>query len=66
MSLTRGFCMVHQRLSPLDSQNIIQEIQKVATHTEKIVVHRLEQGEDFFKDYSFKEAILELDELFDS
>lgn len=57
--------MSHHPTPPLDTQTIIHEIQKVTQEPEKTKVRRVEQGKEFFQQYSFQKAILELDELFE-
>ncbi len=57
--------MVNNPIIPLDNFNIIQEVENT---TKKVnsTVHRVEQGKEAFKNYSFSEAVQELDELFKS
>jgi len=54
--------MVNNPIIPLDNFNIFQEVKKSNKGIEK-KVHRLEQGKDTFINYSFTEAVKELDEL---
>jgi hypothetical protein len=61
----RGNNMSHHPILPVDSQSILNEIKKEVPSTEKTGVCRVEQGKEFFQNYTFQDAILELDELFD-
>ena len=54
--------MVNNPIIPLDNFNIFQEVKKSNNGVEK-KVHRLEQGKDTFVNYSFTDAVKELDEL---
>ncbi len=54
--------MENKPIIPLDNFNIFQEVKKSNKGIEE-KVHRLEQGKDTFVNYSFTEAVKELDEL---
>ncbi|MFX0171945.1 MAG: hypothetical protein ACFE9L_08495 [Candidatus Hodarchaeota archaeon] len=60
----RGHKVSHHPIMPIDSQSILNEIKKEILNTEKAGVCRVEQGKEFFQNYTFQDAILELDELF--
>ena len=57
--------MVNNPIIPLDNFNIIQEVENT-TKKGNSTVHRLEQGKETFKNYSFSDAVQELDDLFKS
>ncbi|MFX0085146.1 MAG: hypothetical protein ACFFAU_05700 [Candidatus Hodarchaeota archaeon] len=56
--------MSNNPIIPLDNFNIFQEVKEV-TEISKIVVNRLEQGKETFMQYSFSDAVKELNNLFD-
>ncbi len=57
--------MTDKPTSLLDNYNILQEIQNTISQKENATIHRMEQREEFFQNYSFQDAILKLDKLFD-
>ncbi|MFX0052188.1 MAG: hypothetical protein ACFFAJ_10330 [Candidatus Hodarchaeota archaeon] len=58
--------MSHNPILPIDSQSILNEIKQEISPKEKTEVCRVEQGKEFFQNYTFQDAIMELDELFDT
>jgi len=54
--------MVNNPIIPLDNFNIFQEVKKTNKGIQE-KVSCLEQGKDTFENYSFTEAVKELDEL---
>ena len=61
--------MVNNPIVPLDNFNIFQEVEKTKEKTNKglnTTVRRVEQGKETFANYSFSDAVQELDELFKS
>ena len=61
--------MVNNPIIPLDNFNILQEVEKTKERTNKgkdTTVRRVEQGKETFINYTFSDAVQELDELFKS
>ncbi|MHA1214173.1 MAG: hypothetical protein ACTSR2_12235 [Candidatus Hodarchaeales archaeon] len=49
-----------------DNFNILSELERAKNISQKIVIKKFEQGPEVFKNYSFNDALVELDKLFDS
>ena len=51
--------------STLSSKILYAELQKGLTDTQKIIINKIMQGRNVFLNYTFKDAVNELDDLFD-
>lgn len=61
--------MVNNPIIPSDNFNILQEVKKTKKKTNKglnTTVRRVEQGKETFMNYTFSDAVQELEELFKS
>ena len=57
--------MVNNPIIPLDNFNILQEVKQVNKGSDN-TVKRTEQNKETFMNYSFSDAVQELDDLFES
>lgn len=53
-------------IEPIDAARLLDELTKNMTDQQKGSITQLIQGQSIFANYSFKEAVTELDDLFDS
>ena len=53
-------------IDPIDGTSILEELTKDMTVQQKNMIVSILQGQSLFANYSFKEAVTELDDLFDS
>jgi hypothetical protein len=53
-------------INPIDGTRLLEELTKDMTDQQKGVIVTILQGQSLFANYSFKKAVTELDDLFDS
>ena len=53
-------------LDPIDGTRLLEELTKNMTDQQKGMITSILQGQSLFANYSFKDAVTELDDLFDS
>jgi len=53
-------------IDPIDGTRLLEELTKDMTDQQKVMIVSILQGQSLFANYSFKEAVTELDDLFDS
>ena len=53
-------------IEPIDGARLLDELTQNMTDQQKGSITQLIQGRSIFANYSFKEAVTELDDLFDS
>ncbi|MHA1972521.1 MAG: hypothetical protein ACTSW1_06000 [Candidatus Hodarchaeales archaeon] len=49
----------------IDNFNVLNELERAKNVSQKIVIQKFEQGAEVFQNYSFNDAIVELEKLFD-
>ncbi|MHA2173434.1 MAG: hypothetical protein ACXABI_01270 [Candidatus Hodarchaeales archaeon] len=58
--------MENDPIHPYDNKNLFDELKKGLNDTQKIIINQVIQGKTDFLNYTFKDAITELNDLFDS
>lgn len=53
-------------IRPYDSNSLFDELKKELNDTQKLIINQIIQGKSDFLNYTFKDAVTELDDLFDS
>lgn len=53
-------------IDPIDGTRLLDELTKNLTDQQKGTITRIIQGQNTLANFSFKDAVTELDELFDS
>ena len=53
-------------IDPIDGTRLLNELTKSMTDQQKGMITQIIQGQNIFSNYSFKDAVTELDDLFDS
>ncbi len=53
-------------IDPIDGTRLLYELTKDLTDHQKGMITRIIQGQKLLANYSFKDAVTELDDLFDS
>ncbi|MHA1994362.1 MAG: hypothetical protein ACW97Z_07470 [Candidatus Hodarchaeales archaeon] len=51
---------------PIDGAKLLEELTLEMTDSQKTIITKIIQGQSIFSAYSIKDALTELDELFDS
>lgn len=62
----RGNLLEKNPIRPYDSKNLFDELKKELNETQKLIINQIIQGRTDFLNYTFKDAVTELDDLFDS
>ncbi len=53
-------------IDPIDGTHLLEELTKDMTDQQKGMINSILQGRSLFANYTFKDAVTELDDLFDS
>lgn len=51
--------------STLDAETLFEELKRGLTDTQKVIINQVLQGRNIFLNYTIKDAVSELDDLFD-
>ena len=49
----------------IEDESLFEELKKDLTDTQKVIINKIMQGRKIFLNYTIKDAVTELDDLFD-
>ncbi|MCK4847974.1 MAG: hypothetical protein KAT16_03005 [Candidatus Heimdallarchaeota archaeon] len=58
--------MQNNPIDPIDGTRLLDELTKDMTNQQKGMITQIIQGQNILSNFSFKDAVTELDDLFDS